>query len=113
MRITREELEVQGIFIPSEVNDELLARFKIGSLVLLNISVNINKKHIFWIPKLFQITDGPAGIDYALQRLNVSFVKEDPINRYSFMGYDGSYSAQWKISYNQLPIILEKLKEND
>lgn len=111
--VTKHYLHSKGIFIPTKVDDELVARFKIGSLVLLNISININKEHIFWIPKLFQITDGPTGIDYALQRLKITFVKEDPIRKYSFTGYDGSYSAQWKLSYNQLPIILEKLKEND
>ena len=36
MQITREELEAQGIFIPSEVNDELLARFRVGSKILIS-----------------------------------------------------------------------------
>ena len=39
MRITREELEAQGVFIPTEINDELLARFRVGSLILIEIFV--------------------------------------------------------------------------
>ena len=39
MQITREELEAQGIFIPSEVNDELIARFRAGSLIVLNVEL--------------------------------------------------------------------------
>ena len=39
MQITREELEAQGVFIPSEVNDELIARFRVGSPILIEIFV--------------------------------------------------------------------------
>lgn len=39
MSISREELEAQGIFIPTEVNDELLARFRVGSLICLDLEL--------------------------------------------------------------------------
>jgi hypothetical protein len=51
MRITREELEAQGIFIPTEVNDELLARFRAGSKILIELLIpTYNFKVSYWTP---------------------------------------------------------------
>ena len=58
MSISREELEAQGIFIPSEVNDELIARFRVGSLIVLNVELvdPLETKH--WrAPRFFQISE--------------------------------------------------------
>ena len=51
MSISREELEAQGIFIPTEVNDELLARFRAGSKILIELLIpTYNFKVSYWTP---------------------------------------------------------------
>ena len=51
MQITREELEAQGIFIPTEVNNELLARFRAGSKILIELLIpTYNFRVSYWTP---------------------------------------------------------------
>ena len=64
MRITREELEAQGIFIPTEVNDELLARFRAGSKILLEVlTFTYSSQGQLWCPFIIQHTDHDLGIN--------------------------------------------------
>lgn len=64
MQITREELEAQGIFIPTKVDDELLARFRAGSKILLEVlTFTYNSRVQLWCPFIIQHTDRDLGVD--------------------------------------------------
>ena len=58
MQITREELEKQGIFIPTKVDDELIARFRVGSLIVLNVEFIDPLEYKHWrAPRFFQVSE--------------------------------------------------------
>ena len=113
MRITREELEVQGIFIPTEVNDELLARFRVGSLIVLNVELVDPFASIHWRgPRFFQISEKSNVISRDFHRFifrlehNTQF---DGINLYE---EDGTQFIAWRPDIDMFNKILECLKKN-
>lgn len=64
MQYTREKLEKQGIFIPTNVDDELLARFRAGSKILLEVlTFTYNSRVQLWCPFIIQHTDRDLGIN--------------------------------------------------
>lgn len=64
MQITREELETQGVFIPTKDNDELLARFRAGSKILLEVlTFTYSSQGQLWCPFIIQHTDHYLGIN--------------------------------------------------
>ena len=98
MSISREELEAQGIFIPTEVNDELLARFRAGSKILIELLIpTYNFKVSYWTPVI--ISHNNNGLIF----------KDDNMCR--FAQSDQFYTDQILIYKDSFPITEETFKD--
>ena len=113
MQITREELEAQGIFIPTEVNDELLARFRVGSLICLELE-SINPNWNKWkLPTLFQISDRTNVHDRHLKNFIFRFVSGNEFSDEGLYYKDSrELRVAWRPDLDYFNEILECLKKN-
>lgn len=112
MRITREELEAQGIFIPTEVNDELLARFRAGSLIVLNVELVDPIAAIRWrAPRFFQISEKSNVISRDFHRFIFRLEHDTQFNDMDLYEENGTPFIAWRPDidmFNKILICLEK-----
>ena len=113
MRITREELEAQGVFIPTKVDDELLARFRVGSLICLDLE-SINSMFDKWrLPTLFQISDENNVDDRDFKNFIFRFVSDNEFSDEGLYYKDsGELRVVWYPNLDYFNKILECLKKN-
>lgn len=106
MSISREELEAQGIFIPTEVNDELLARFRAGSKILIELLIpTYNFKVSYWTPVIISHdNNGLIVKDNNICR----FAQSDPF----YSGWNLSCEYSFPITEATFKDWLECLKKN-
>lgn len=113
MSISREELEAQGIFIPTEVNDELLARFRVGSLICLDLELIDPMCDKWRHPTLFQISDKSDVIDRDFKHFIFRFVSGNEFSDEGLYYKDsGELRVVWHPNLDYFNKILECLKKN-
>lgn len=113
MRITKEELEKQGIFIPTEVNDELLARFRAGSLIVLNVELVDPFAIIHWRgPRFFQISEKSNMISRDFHRFIFRLERGTQFNDVDLYQENGTQFIAWRPDIDMFNKLLECLKKN-
>lgn len=113
MSISREELETQGIFIPSEVNDELLARFMVGSLICLDLELVDPMCDKWRLPTLFQISDKNNVHDRDFKNFIFRFVLDNEFSDEGLYYKDsGELKVLWHPNLDYFNKILECLKKS-
>ena len=113
MRITKEELEAQGIFIPTEVNDELIARFRAGSLIVLNVELvdPLEAKH--WrAPRFFQISEKSNVVSRDFYNFMFRLEHDSQFNDIDLYQEDDTPFIAWRPDIDKFNKILECLKKN-
>lgn len=113
MQITREELEAQGVFIPTKVDDELLARFRVGSLICLDVEM-INPICYGWrLPTLFQISDKTDVYDKHFKDFIFRFVSSNEFSDEGLYYEDsGELRVVWHPDLDYFNEILKCLEKN-
>ena len=112
MQITREELEAQGVFVPTEVNDELIARFRAGSLIVLNVELVDPFASIHWRgPRFFQISEKSNVVSRDFHNFIFRLEHDTQFNDIDLYHEDGTPFIAWLPDidmFNKILICLEK-----
>lgn len=112
MQITREELEAQGVFIPTKVDDELLARFRVGSLIVLNVALVDPFASIHWRgPRFFQISEKSNVISRDFHRFIFRLEHGTQFDNADLYREDGTQFIAWHPDidmFNKILVCLEK-----
>ncbi len=113
MQITKEELEARGIFVPTEVNDELLARFRAGSLIVLNVELVDPFASIHWRgPRFFQISEKSNVISRDFHRFIFRLEHDSQFNDNDLYQEDGTPFIAWRPDIDMFNKILVCLERN-
>jgi hypothetical protein len=113
MRITKEELEKQGIFVPTKVDDELLARFRAGSVIVLNVELvdPLESKH--WrAPRFFQISEKSNVFSRDFHNFIFRLEHDTQFNDADLYQEDGTPFIAWRPDINMFNKILVCLERN-
>ena len=110
--MSKEELEAQGIFIPTKVDDELLARFRAGSLIVLNVELVDPFASIHWRgSRFFQISEKSNVISRDFHRFIFRLEHDSQFNDADLYEEDGTPFIAWRPDidmFNKLLVCLEK-----
>lgn len=113
MQITREELEKQGIFIPTKVNDELLARFRAGSLIVLNVELVDPLESRHWrAPRFFQISEKSNVVSRDFHNFIFRLEHGTQFDNVDLYQEDGTQFIAWRPDINMFNKILVCLERN-
>lgn len=113
MSVSKEELEAQGIFIPTEVNDELLARFRAGSVIVLNVELVDPFAAIHWrAPRFFQISEKSNVISRDFYRFIFRLEHDTQFNDIDLYEEDGTPFIAWRPDIDMFNKLLVCLKKN-